>query len=211
MTFSRSPLFSHSTAAHLPSLFAALCPPTTVPAPLANHLASLSAVSSSPTPSPHVTFLTALYAERALSHVGEYVLLALGRVLERQPGKESAGLAELEAALAEDEALWKWVQGMRVRAYIEGELQKERLRSGGPVQGAFSSPVVGGDRRVSIDSVASSAKGLVYGRKASMADRVSMVGKVEGSSLAKLVNGVADCLLVRWHSPKTVKMRSSSS
>lgn len=114
-----------------------------------------------------MTFLTAFYAERLLSHIADYILRAVGRVLERHPSKDSATLDEVEAALAEDEALWKWVSGMRVRAYIETELARERVRSGGPAQGGFASPVVGRSSSVrgrdSVDSVGSSARGLLYG------------------------------------------------
>lgn len=114
-----------------------------------------------------MTFLTALYAERVLSHIADYLLRAIGRVLERQSSKDAATLEEVEAALAEDEAVWSWVKGMRVRAYVDAELAKERLRSGGPVQGAFASPLLRTSTtqsaRNSIDSVGSSARGLLYG------------------------------------------------
>lgn len=149
-------------------MITAACPPSGIPATTTEHLTSLTPPLPSPSPSPHVTFLTALYAERLLSFVADYILRAVGRVLERHPSKDSATLEEVEAALAEDDALWKWVKGMRVRAYIEAELAKERVRSGGPAQGTFGSPVAGRTStsmsgRGSVDSVGSSARGLLYG------------------------------------------------
>lgn len=149
--------------------------PSTGPATLTNHLLSHSPAPLPPPPaSTHLTFLTALYAERCITYIADYLLRAVGRVAERESGKEAAGLTEVEAAVGEDESLWSWVRGMRVRTYIESEIAGSKGRSSGS-QGTHGSasnspslgrkgPAVNG--RASHDSVGS-ATGLVYGKKES--------------------------------------------
>lgn len=150
----------------------AACPPTG-PATLTNHLLSHSPAPLPPSPaSTHLTFLTALYAERCITYIADYLLRAVGRVAEQQSGKEAAGLTEVEAAVGEDESLWSWVRGMRVRIYIESELAGTKARSSGSQGGhgsANNSPSWGrraaaANGRASHESVGS-ATGLVYGKK----------------------------------------------
>ncbi|KAM0756498.1 hypothetical protein T439DRAFT_376677 [Meredithblackwellia eburnea MCA 4105] len=105
------------------------CPPTG-PATMSNHLIAVSPPPPPPAPnSPHLTFITALYTERCLTYLADYILRGVGRVTERESRKEAAGLRELEAALGEDESIWTWLKSMRVRAYIEAEIANSNARS----------------------------------------------------------------------------------
>ncbi|KAL8283170.1 hypothetical protein RQP46_005948 [Phenoliferia psychrophenolica] len=128
----------------------------------------ISGLGATPSPtSPHVTFITALYAERCMTYIAEHVVRAVGRVAERESRVEAAGLKELEAALGEDQSVWTWLQGMRVRAYIESEIAAASAR-GNPaaVQPAVRRTAVSGSgkSRASIDSAGSSTK-ITYGKK----------------------------------------------
>ena len=99
-----------------------------------------------------------------MTFIAEYVVRAVGRVTERESRVEAAGLKELEAALGEDQSIWTWLQGMRVRAYIETEI----AAAGGAVQ---VNPAVrrttaagAGKPRASSDS-SNSAGAISYGKK----------------------------------------------
>lgn len=78
--------------------------------------------------SSHITFITALYAERCLTFIADYLVRAVGRVTERGQS-ESATLLEVESAFSEDETIWNWMRGMRVRAFIEAEIATSMIRS----------------------------------------------------------------------------------
>lgn len=81
-----------------------------------------------PVPSPHVTPLAAVYAERALVFFGEHFLRALAVTVDSSK-THSLGATErviadakdLETTLAQDHILWELVRGTRVRAFIERE------------------------------------------------------------------------------------------
>lgn len=73
--------------------------------------------------SPHVTFICALYAERCMIQIADYILRSVGRVTERKSATEFSGVAEIETALQEDDSLWSWVKGMRIKRVIEDELK----------------------------------------------------------------------------------------
>ncbi|GAA5831852.1 hypothetical protein JCM11251_003910 [Rhodosporidiobolus azoricus] len=112
------------------------------PAPnsLSEHLVALSPPKPPPTSipsSPHLTFLLALYVERLLSTLSMHLLRLCGAVSARQSASDVATVADLEVALMEDDLVWSWAQGMRVRRFIEKEGLREReaAKKGSPVLG----------------------------------------------------------------------------
>ena len=103
--------------------------PSTGPGSVSTHLVAITPPPVAPAPSsPHLTFITALYAERCMTFIAEHIVRAVGRVSERESRVEAAGLKELEAALGEDQSIWTWLKSMRVRAYIEAEIAAADLR-----------------------------------------------------------------------------------
>ncbi|SCZ90378.1 BZ3500_MvSof-1268-A1-R1_Chr1-3g01952 [Microbotryum saponariae] len=92
------------------------------PTKLGNHLRALS--PSPPPPennSPHLTFMLVLYAERCLSHVAEHLIRAVGQVNQRGLS-EAVDLRDVELAFAEDDLIWSWLRGMRIRGHLEAEV-----------------------------------------------------------------------------------------
>ena len=109
----------------------ALCP-RTGPANLTTHLSELSAHRNPPSPSsPHISFLLALYIERSLTTLATHLLQSISSVMSRSSHSDIATTRDLEVAFGEDESIWSWFQGMRVRGAIEeeGRIEQERLRS----------------------------------------------------------------------------------
>ncbi|SCV68443.1 BQ2448_564 [Microbotryum intermedium] len=92
------------------------------PANLGNHLITLSPPSPSPeNNSPHLTFMLVLYAERCLFHVAEHLIRAVGQVNQRGLS-EAVDLRDVELAFAEDDSIWSWLRGMRIRGHLEAEV-----------------------------------------------------------------------------------------
>lgn len=107
-----------------------------------------------------ITFITALYAERCLTHVAEALLRAISNVVsdrDREAGPAFisgqgalATLSDVEAAFAEDVGIWEWYRGMRCRAFVESELSAAGLGAGlkgvkrGQMVSAEGSPRMGG-------------------------------------------------------------------
>ncbi|KDE09743.1 hypothetical protein MVLG_00143 [Microbotryum lychnidis-dioicae p1A1 Lamole] len=92
------------------------------PTKLGNHLRALS--PSPPPPendSPHLTFMLVLYAERCLFHVAEHLIRAVGQVNQRGLS-EAVDLRDVELAFAEDDLIWSWLRGMRIRGHLEAEV-----------------------------------------------------------------------------------------
>jgi len=99
------------------------------PAPLPEHLVALMPPRPAPDPSPHVTFVLALYVERVLTTLGAHLLRLVSGVVARSvPPADAASVADVETALMEDTLVWSWLQGMRVRAFIADEAAQERAR-----------------------------------------------------------------------------------
>lgn len=122
--------------------------------------------------SPQLTFLNALYAERCLFFLGDYLARAVGRVTERGQN-ESASLLDVEAAFAEDNTIWSWLQGLRVRGHIEAEIATLKSKQAGSVSHSRSastgSPTLGGSKSTAAPSIAASRKSqdttLTYGTR----------------------------------------------
>ncbi|BGP21797.1 hypothetical protein Rt10032_c01g0495 [Rhodotorula toruloides] len=104
------------------------------PSSLTEHLVALSPPKPPPASaqSPHISFLLALYVERILTHLSTHILRLVASSASSRPSSDAdvtATVTDLEAALMQDQLVWNWVQGMRVRAYIEQEGKSERARS----------------------------------------------------------------------------------
>lgn len=114
----------------------AACPQgsSTAPVPLQEHLVALMPPRPAPEPSPHVTFILALYFERVLTTLGSHLLRLVAGVVARSATTEVAGAADVETALMEDTLVWSWLQGMRVRTHIadEAALERARIARGSP-------------------------------------------------------------------------------
>ncbi|BGP12886.1 hypothetical protein JCM10213v2_000803 [Rhodosporidiobolus nylandii] len=126
--------------------------------------------------SEHLTFLLALYVERVLTCLATHILRRLGDVAARTSSPDAA-VSDLETAMMEDDLVWSWAQGMRVRRFIADEAQKEREKSRGPPPPARLSNAATATRThrknysvstssISASSPLSSASGL--SRKASL-------------------------------------------
>ncbi|KAI5477920.1 hypothetical protein MNV49_005813 [Pseudohyphozyma bogoriensis] len=87
-----------------------------------------------------VSGLGALYAERCLTYLADYILRAVGRVAERSASTETAGVIELEAAINEDDSLWSWYKTMKIRFAVEAEVAREKARL---TPGSASAPQMG--------------------------------------------------------------------
>ncbi|GAA5926711.1 hypothetical protein JCM3775_007017 [Rhodotorula graminis] len=109
----------------------AACPAASAaaPAPLPEHLVVLMPPRPAPDPSPHVSFILALYVERVLTTLGAHLLRLVSGVVARSvPPTDTASVADIETAVMEDTLVWSWLQGMRVRAFIADEAAQERAR-----------------------------------------------------------------------------------
>ncbi|GAA5914423.1 hypothetical protein JCM6882_008231 [Rhodosporidiobolus microsporus] len=110
------------------------------PAPLTDHLVALSPPKPPPSDasSPHLTFILALYVERLLSTLSLHLLRLCASVSARQSASDLATVSDLEVALMEDDLVWSWAQGMRVRRFVEEEGRREReaAKKGSPVLGS---------------------------------------------------------------------------
>ncbi|KAK4054833.1 hypothetical protein OIV83_000757 [Microbotryomycetes sp. JL201] len=87
-----------------------------------------------------VNFLSAVYAERSLAFMAEYLIRAIGRVAERGTS-ETATIVDVESAFAEDELIWALLKHMRVRTLIESEaaaLRAKLVKSSPSSQGLHS-------------------------------------------------------------------------
>ncbi|CDR49310.1 RHTO0S25e00980g1_1 [Rhodotorula toruloides] len=112
----------------------AAAPLSGAPASLTQHLVALSPPKPPPSSarSPHISFLLALYVERILTHLSTHILRLVASSASSRPSSDTeatATVTDLEAALVQDQLVWNWVQGMRVRAFIEQEGKNERARS----------------------------------------------------------------------------------
>lgn len=61
----------------------------------------------------------ALYCERIVTFIAEYILQGLATVVVRDPVAATASPSELYAALCEDEILWRFFEGMAVKPLIQ--------------------------------------------------------------------------------------------
>lgn len=121
---------------------------------------------------PQLTFINALYAERCLFFLGDYLARAVGRVTERGQN-ESASLLDVEAAFAEDDTIWSWLRGLRVRGHIEAEIAALKSKQAGSVShsrsGSTGSPTLGGSKSMAAPSIAASRRSqdttLTYGTR----------------------------------------------
>lgn len=120
--------------------------------PLATSSSS-SGVPLPPIPNEHLSYLLAFYTERCLTFLATHILLALGRVCEREAGKDVIGLREMEAALGEEEALWCWVRKTRVWEWIGRELRKGEGRPGTTTAKAVTGGVGMGIGRGGVGSI----------------------------------------------------------
>ncbi|BGP29000.1 hypothetical protein JCM10296v2_000736 [Rhodotorula toruloides] len=112
----------------------AATPLSGTPASLTEHLVALSPPKPPPASarSLHISFLLALYVERILTHLSTHILHLVASSASSRPSSDTevtATVTDLEAALVQDQLVWNWVQGMRVRAFIEQEGKNERTRS----------------------------------------------------------------------------------
>ncbi|GAA5994735.1 uncharacterized protein JCM10292_004323 [Rhodotorula paludigena] len=113
------------------------CPPGSAgPVPLQEHLAMLLPPRPPPADvqSPHVTFLLCLYVERVLSSLAAHLLRLVASVQSRSADSDLAGAIDVETAWMEDELVWAWLAGMRVRRFItdEANLERQRIARGSP-------------------------------------------------------------------------------
>ncbi|BGO96782.1 hypothetical protein NBRC10513v2_000718 [Rhodotorula toruloides] len=112
----------------------AAAPLSGAPASLTEHLVALSPPKPPPASarSPHISFLLALYVERILTHLSTHILRLVASSASSRPSSDTevtATVTDLEAALVQDQLVWNWAQGMRVRGFIEQEGKNERARS----------------------------------------------------------------------------------
>ncbi|GAA5859600.1 hypothetical protein JCM1840_006366 [Sporobolomyces johnsonii] len=134
--------------------------PSTGPANLTTHLAVISPPKppAADVSSNHLTFLLVLYIERTFTALSHSLLRSISSVTSRSSHSESASVSDVETAFGEDETIWSWVQSMRVRAWMEDEVRKEKERSRSPVigsGGAFAA--LKGHKKRQSTSVASGA------------------------------------------------------
>ncbi|GAA6036850.1 hypothetical protein JCM8097_006312 [Rhodosporidiobolus ruineniae] len=127
-------------------------------ASLAAHIAALA---PNPTPpadarSDHITFLFALYVERLLTTLSLHLLRLIATVSARSSESETASLSDVEVALSEDDLVWSWAQGMRVRRFIEDEGKKEREAVRRPSLGGTGAAAVGATNGLTPTTSASS-------------------------------------------------------
>lgn len=113
------------------------CPPGSAgPVPLQEHLAMLLPPKPAPADvqSPHVTFLLCLYVERVLSSLAAHLLRLVASVQSRSADSDLAGAIDVETAWMEDELVWAWLAGMRVRGFVadEANLERQRIARGSP-------------------------------------------------------------------------------
>ncbi|GAA5850040.1 hypothetical protein JCM8547_000990 [Rhodosporidiobolus lusitaniae] len=96
------------------------------PAKLEEHLVALSPPKPPPEGSNHLTFLFALYIERIMTTLSLHLLRLIAAVSARSSQSEVATLSDVEVALMEDDLVWSWAQGLRVRRFIEEGSREER-------------------------------------------------------------------------------------
>ncbi|GAA6005734.1 hypothetical protein JCM10207_005316 [Rhodosporidiobolus poonsookiae] len=108
------------------------------PGGLSEHLVAISPPQPAPAEaqSDHISFLLALYVERILASLSTHLLRLVASVSARSSSSDTASLVDLETAFKEDDLVWSWAQGMRVRQFIEDESQRERDRLKSPSLGA---------------------------------------------------------------------------
>ncbi|GAA5977305.1 hypothetical protein JCM11641_000060 [Rhodosporidiobolus odoratus] len=103
-----------------------------IPGTLSEHLVALSPPKPPPQDarSDHLTFLLALYVERVFSSLATHLLRLLGSVSARSSSSDTATVSDLQTAMMEDDLVWSWAQGMRVRQHIEEEarVEQEKMR-----------------------------------------------------------------------------------